>query len=83
MLEVTGVKPVFKIAIFFILAQALASAIASTKVMKAQQVVKSESGEEVKVLFIFSEYSLLFMVSRLLVFLTNSCQIYKNLVFLG
>jgi len=27
--------------------QALATAIASTKVMKAQQVVKSESGEEV------------------------------------
>ena len=31
--------------------KALASAIASTKVMKAQQVVKSESGEEVKALF--------------------------------
>lgn len=29
----------------------MASAIASTKVMKAQQVVKSESGEEVKALF--------------------------------
>ncbi|XP_036292977.1 armadillo repeat-containing protein 1 isoform X3 [Pipistrellus kuhlii] len=34
-------------------AEALASAIASTKVMKAQQVVKSESGEEVTVLQAF------------------------------
>lgn len=50
-LEVTGNKSVFK-SVFFFLAQALASAIASTKVMKAQQVVKSESGEEVKALFI-------------------------------
>ena len=45
-------------------AEALASAIASTKVMKAQQVVKSESGEEVKALFsllsawLFLNYSL-------------------------
>lgn len=39
---------------FILSSQALASAIASTKVMKAQQVVKSESGEEVKLAFYFT-----------------------------
>lgn len=33
---------------FSIFVQALGTAIASTKVMKAQQVVKGESGEEVR-----------------------------------
>lgn len=54
----------------FVLFQALASAIASTKVMKAQQVVKSESGEEVKVTVSSDSDSWLsFMASRLGVFL--------------